>query len=1112
MVEAASTLGGLFKAALEKATNGSAAIYDYGDKDDFLKLWGSGDGAAAPLSEANGKTAVIVVWDGRPLADDPKASTLSRDLTPVDWALAFSIKALGDANIAARANFHIHILDLTGKDHDTWAIRMRPQLLFQMPWVTLHAPLLSKTAAGEIALYRKGYRPLLGEGGLFEEAGNGGWTLKPGKTTLGTVFNQGLGKDLSGLARQWTATLIQSHDHHDLNNLIGPSIISGKPSAAAGPSILGLHAKLEWMGLLGNDDETGGDGGKGAGPGVLLQGIGPLDILAIDDELNNGWHGVLHKLLGLEGEASSVPSAAGEIGLIGQNKFTRMYGSTSPEVLSSFLGMNGGGNAAAGYRERIFDSPMPPGSDGEDTKPWALVLDLHLFSGSAERSWFTRLVEVAKSAGPKTRLAWPGFDDEIEDLSKWLNGETAATDSPAYDTALSLFPRLCALRWPCVPIIVFSGTGRRNLIAKLADYGNIFLASPKPNVLTGDARERIGAFKGSLQKELKSAAGLVKVQRKLVRLHTWEKSIKRGTGDNGSDFPSQAKHHHLTIAIDETGPRGGPTEAIGGVLLLTAGPNESEAMNASVDFQERLRSGGVYFYYLAPWYFEHSPPTAGAVVAGEVKNKGTNVRNELETVREGFAAAGGWARLGAFRYTLPTPRSPVHDDGAFSDEAYVRGLSRVVEIMLAEFLPSLGFSWESTTLSVWLPSKQSSDFPDPGVARRHAGKYDFRHVPGRYNLETIGGWGSAYSTLLRAVGARARFEKILSSIRSIKTRTIPYSRGGRQSALHWHCPWCGRVHYPREDDSRTCNPRVGGAAAPCNETIIADYSVLLHLADELVGMGQFARGYRDCLDPNFCFDVSERDDGRLLDFLQSARLFDRGLPADGFKLAYGRDFFLDGLQRGELPKAVIQDRLVRELAEHSKSVAGNTLIELAGLSARVNWDSPNFADAPVAKGNEDKRQEKNPRTHVRMPPRPTAAPGLSASAVDGFMTGTVSQYETEHGVSYGFIVPDGGGNKVHVPGYVVRDAGHDKLVVGQRVRYQQGKDKTSDGKHFRVRRIIEVLRGDNAPPSARASTAPPMVIENGGTAEGSVSDPRIDSLAVTLEKAMQDAAKDTSER
>ena len=944
----------LFRQTIRDAV--PCVLFDYGNPGDFLKLWSVEDGYPTLLNETNGQNAVIIAWDGRASENDPKANLLAKHLTPLDWALAFSIKVLEKPEITAKAAFHIYIVDLTGKSHDEWAMRMRHQLLAEMPWVTLYAPLILEKD-GETATHRKGYQPVLKDDGPPKKDGllgkniDGTWTLRLGKP-LAESHSQGHGKALSELARQWTATLIQTHDHHDLNNVVGPWIITGVPSDGSAPSLMGLRTKLEWTGLLGIDDGKKG-GGEGDDRDVPFQGIGPLDVLAIDDEMGNGWHRVLHSLLRLEGEASQVSS---KIGLIGGKGDVCLFGCTDPDALLGRLGISGDAASANVntelYLSRTFDSPIRDDKELQ-LRPWLLVLDLRLFSGEdrAEQEWFKKLAAAARVIAEtvkesKNKLAWPDFSErELNDLD--------------YDTALSLFPRLCALRWPAVPIVVFSGTGRRKLIAKLADYGNIFLASPKPNVLAGDAREQIDVFIGGLHKEFKSAETIIEAQKKLIRLSE-HPSFAVNNGVNAE------RHCHAVIAFDETGDFvSNARSSVGGVILFAYDKDEGNALNRAVSFQEELHKK-FCFYDKAPFYSDAGRP--GVKPVGQLLDKGYSLQSFMPVIMAPFSQN---VCLSAFQYAIP--RKGYSHPETYNDGSYLRAVSRCLELIFFELIPSSMGANQAFTYSVWLPAKQTDYMArlvshkevttareqstaglaygarreaasaaeaalkaphlDKAIqlAKNEARRFDYRHtIPTLSLVETIGGPGAAYTIVLQSLSRRKNYEKIIAAMKSLKARKIPYLK----------------LNSPHLNNIENC----------------ADFSVLAHLADAIIPAGskildgaEFGEG---TLTPSLSFDVFEEE--KLSDFLHTCELMDDERYGDGFKLAYRHEFFEGNLNEGEFVKASLQRRLRGELRKHMKSISGNDLIELAGLPIRgVGSAQVNSVKNKDASGRAEKSQKKS---------------------------------------------------------------------------------------------------------------------------------------------------------
>lgn len=156
-----ASLGVSFKAVLESiiGEKEQISIYDYCGNDDFKKLWALGNSNFDHIH----KRHIIIVWDGRGWSDERNENLLSPYLTPMDWALAFSIETL-HCERKLEASVSIHIVDLTGEDHDKeskkWAMQMRHQLLVEMPWVKLYASLIPEKDGKSVRI-RHGYNPIV---------------------------------------------------------------------------------------------------------------------------------------------------------------------------------------------------------------------------------------------------------------------------------------------------------------------------------------------------------------------------------------------------------------------------------------------------------------------------------------------------------------------------------------------------------------------------------------------------------------------------------------------------------------------------------------------------------------------------------------------------------------------------------------------------------------------------------------------------------------------------------------------------------------------------------------------------------------------------------------
>ena len=1010
------TISSIFASALRTAIGDETRIFDYGDKNTFVDLWtmdkkgyprafstgdGSGreeDAAGSGSSVSNEKQSagegrstpgdtIVIVWDEdggdwdedgddrAPSESDEWTELLKPHLTPMDWALAFSIKILAQDKVPECADVAIHIVDLTGRDHTTWSMRMRHQLLAEMPWVTLYAPLIPEGA------YRSGYRPILDGSGSLPNNGGMDSTLRAGTATLKACASRGYGRNLAGLSRQWASTLVQTHDHHDLNNLVGPWILSEigtRTHTSAPPLFRAFWNRLHWTGLIPEETPLYD---LGTAP---LSDIGTLDVVALDDRLDDGWNHVICRLFGAVPEN---PTSASGFQPIGSNGGIELYGSKDARKLLASL------KEPCAFKERQFDSPI---RCSDNKQPWLLVLDLLLFSrgSSDERDWLTELLCIANGASEASpRLAWPGFTEaELEDVRNWL--PSGNVEDPAYNTALSLLPRLCALRWPSVPIILFSGTSRRELTDKLSVYRNIFLAPQKPNLLSGNMAEETNAFFGGWRRELDRAKGLIVLQGKLLSLWAAGESEltradKARTGGTteiqffGSTNPQPSEshpatgpvHRHLTIAFDESGNfNKDDFSAIGGVIIETRSTDNDSAKNLTFKFLEELRAEGINFYDHPPIYTEVQTNNSNFRV-GRTKDqrqhcygvipKGSDISCHLTRTLQ-LQPYERNVSVGTFRCLIG--RTYYQQYGS-TDGIYLEWLARCIELILCEHLPSLGYDMSNNlSLSIWIPTRATKNT----AARMYSINSEDLLGVGDGLIQTVGGHSVAYQIVLRALTGRPGSHKIIENC-NLKLRKIPYFDTEKpdqsyESALHWLCPRCktmkgpylskprlipqnqnrpemteaqfdtrrreyvrysaGGVRYVGEENGRHVS--CGG----CNGKYMpADYSVAQHLADAAI------KNNPDCFPhteigkeeicPEISFDVEVGT--RLEDFLETGRCFDQEQFTEGFMIAFGHDFFVTGLNRdeSEIAEAKIHSRIVHRLRKYSTSIDGDTLLRLA---------------------------------------------------------------------------------------------------------------------------------------------------------------------------------------
>ena len=905
------SMGNVMKEVLETKVNKEAQVLDYGNKEDFCKVWRDGFEVDKP---------VILIWDGQNSWEEDQGNFLTPHLTPLDWALAFSIKVLNNSGGIDLNTFRIHIVDLTAADHDTWSMRMRHQLLAEMPWLSLHAPLIP-----EGKRYRKGYLPIItieeGKNGLLVQNGSDEWVLRSQLIDEAAPSPVQPTRDtLKYIAGQWTSTIVRSHDHHDLNNILGPLLITGRPQFE---DLIrnAFLLRLKWSELSQAADIERNDEHNFSGFEERV------DILVIDDNIKRGWGFVLTDILGLNYEDNEEDNAIDTPRILSSgDENCNLYGIENPGFLKKYLKKN------RYYKKRSYDSPLNNTPDN-NKDPWILVLDIYLLVGDDEIKWIKRLLKIAKKVAKDNHhlLAWPGFSEEdIEELQEWLKAPQDR-NIRAYDLALSLLPRLCALRWPAVPILIFSGTHRRNLIEMFQQYGNIVLAPSKPTLLGNDTiKNEAWRFVDGWRAEFEAGKQLVETQRKLIRLTKMEKPEI-----------TQKNERHIVIALDETGPPNDAPTHIGGVILVSDSCEENTAKENSFLAQEELRKNDsnldvVHYYNFLPYYFE----TGGIAQGGTARAPLSKIEHCKDAV---YRLPAHHTKLGALRIAIPKPEpaNNTNNYDTYHDLFYLRGLSDILELCLAEHLPSIGYDMKKTSISVWLPSKQGYS-QDKTANKREAIKYDLKiHLfENGSAVETIGGHGNAYAVLLRAIGERTCFMPIQNSLTIAATRKIPYfsDRGNYKTASEWYCPQCKVVSRGIYAETNQNAPRAPTCPVCRRMTTVAQYSVTQHLADKYVtGEENLFENGGYTYDPSISFDIDTKDES-VRNFLVCARSFDSNGKADlkAFKLAYENDFFFkpEIIEKVVAPpnsnhvKNGIATRLIGELSEYAMELSGNEIIEL----------------------------------------------------------------------------------------------------------------------------------------------------------------------------------------
>lgn len=488
----------------------------------FEDLWCRAlDTDEAPFGEL---TDLVVLWDGQSQSE-PSDAMLLPHLTPLDWALLYSIRACDGP---VRGGASIHIVDLTGAQfREAYAIRQRHQWLAEMPWVGLYGALTPAEMAR--MHHRKGYRP------LYSSGDTGRSLLGPTRDSgAGYEFNAGhdlarlprtrdvrLRERLTDLLAAWAASLPNTRDHHDLNNIVGPmlfsDLVAGQRIEAR--AVLRKIQCLPWWGTLRESLPSDGIFDWSRSDQWFKR---PLSVVVVDDQVAAGWGHFVRVVFG-NPDAASADIVCWD----------------SPKEVIEFLATR------AQFGVRDFSSAVRVQRSDKPGRPEIVFLDLRLTRSDRElKEQAKKLCTIARNRLLTVkRPAWKVVDiGELERIARWCDGQRVDDVERVKDEARLLLPMLLAQALPLTPIIMFSSTGQPWIKEHLKQYRNIITGFEKPRVLGGRDTAQIAL--DALRAALAGSVGMMRLRLQLAHV---QKAVAK------DPKPSPMLGQHVEIYADEWG-------------------------------------------------------------------------------------------------------------------------------------------------------------------------------------------------------------------------------------------------------------------------------------------------------------------------------------------------------------------------------------------------------------------------------------------------------------------------------------------------------------------------------------------------------------------------------
>lgn len=299
----------------------------------------------------------------------------------------------------------------------------------------------------------------------------------------------------------WNALTSTSDQHHAISNVLGPLVLSEKAEQERLGAETLLRRLLAACGLLswpkrkrlsfpGIDLESQGAGSVHSvqvaslqagqtttyAPESLVELGADLQLLLVDDQAEHGW---------LDWVKEVLPQA-------------RIEATSGPgELAQALTDSMAGSDGSLKRKDSRFSLALPMLKHALNP---VLLLDLRLFSGAieAERKFLkSKLLPLVKHFTDQPRLAWPAFSSSdllLQSTIDQVENGILRADTQEYREALTWLPRVLALGDMSLPIVLFSSTGRRDLLEPLKPYGNIITVFEKPRL--ADLRADVLAAEG----------------------------------------------------------------------------------------------------------------------------------------------------------------------------------------------------------------------------------------------------------------------------------------------------------------------------------------------------------------------------------------------------------------------------------------------------------------------------------------------------------------------------------------------------------------------------------------------------------------------------------------
>jgi hypothetical protein len=829
------------------------------------------------VAEKDSLQRFLIDWNGFPFPN-PTFPKIVEFITPLDWALAVAYQHVEKNSSGGKLPQIIIVDRYSYRYPGSFAVEMRRALVEALGgYLEFYSAFGRDTEDQDPTNLFKRLRQYSERVSEAKDALSAADELTAKTPLLALVpqFHVPRQGQLRALRQAWIGYTVQSRDHHDLNNIIGPLALAESlidddvPWRKANQADRALFEMAKQLSLVEFDSSIDKSGWAKKGPlETLAKKEEPISIIMIDDQAIR-WSGFLRASLSAENiqisEFSDPNLVLERLSNISMQKpFERcLVQSEGQPPRDELLFLDLRFFPAGSSREREFfaavcDSILDLNFD------WKWQTDPHFRNERiSERDRKLLSIAAFTPAGPLANL--PGMKLPFLvaarrvlqcDLIPW----DTIQNSPLYDCFLTLFPRLLAQILYTTPIVLFSSTGRRDLTEHFKHYGNIITSFEKP---------RLPVHHQQIVRTLRVAIGeatrLIRARRLLRSLS----GLALKDVSTSAERPKKDKFYHVEVFIDEHFPDT-PNDSrhvwIGGFYAIYEGDSREQAIQKANQFDDSLIMHGFSYYTRFPYL-----PQLPSGMA--VKKKASSGISELLSTLKGDAKP---FQKGLVRIKYDA-RSSLGANTSSGDDVFRRALTTLIETFSYEAMTHYFSDVPPTNVS-FSAFSGTRVVPKPDVEARTIGYRWGIEVEGQgadVRLKTVE--RTALYSILNDI-KEFRTEK-WQVIRAVAVRMIydqDYGRVSHQKNGYAICTHCNTVHsLNMQKGSTSIQMQQINECPICKNSdgLRPDYPGGLYIADQVLNR-DFSTHPLNAISGPIDFD-DELDDGLL-------RAINAGRAADAY--------------------------------------------------------------------------------------------------------------------------------------------------------------------------------------------------------------------------------------